>query len=70
MLEFYQNSFGWMDDEQKKKVVILSDAYYMDPSRRWLRANYFQAARRFTYVLGFCQSSEVQISMETLGIES
>jgi hypothetical protein len=43
MLEFYQNSLGWMDDEQKKKVVIVSDAYYMDDaSRRWLRANHFK----------------------------
>lgn len=43
MLEFYQKSFGWMSEDQKKSIVIVSDAYYMDnASRTWLRDNGFK----------------------------
>lgn len=43
MLEFYQGSLAWLDVDQRKKVVVVSDAYYMDnASRLWLRSSGFK----------------------------
>jgi hypothetical protein len=43
MVEFYQSSFDWIAEADRKNIVVISDAYYMDDaSRRWLRAHGFK----------------------------
>ena len=43
MVEFYQKSFDWMAEDQKKSIVIVSDAYYIDDALwTWLCNNGFK----------------------------
>ena len=43
MLEMYQTSLSWIARQDRKNVVVVTDAYYMDDaSRKWLRDNDFK----------------------------
>ena len=40
MLEFFQSALGHLNAEEKREVVVIADAYYIDEaSRKWLREN-------------------------------